>query len=260
MTRAIALPRVTAKALKVWRRNFDTYRKFYLVSLIGSLGDPLLFLVAMGFGLGAFLGKIEGAPYIQFIAPGLIVSSAMFSATFECTYGSFLRMMYEKTYDAIIATPVDIEDVISGDIIWGATKALISGGIVSLVVLSLGLVKSLGFVLIPLLIFAVGFLFASLAMLVTSLTPNFESFNYFFQLFITPMFFFSGIFFPLKKLPVLVQKIANFLPLTHAVKISRALVVGDLSWNLLDSFALIIGPGLVIFYAAIILVRKRVIK
>ncbi|MFQ5574416.1 MAG: ABC transporter permease [Terriglobia bacterium] len=246
--------------LNVWRRNLDSYRKFYVVSLVGSLGDPLFFLVALGFGLGAFLGNIEGMPYVEFIAPGLVVSSAMFSSAFECTYGSFLRMIYQKTYDAIIATPVEIDEVIAGDILWGASKAVISGSIVALVVLTLGLVDSPAFLLAPLLIFTVGFVFASLAMLTTSVVPNFESFNYFFQLFLAPMFFFSGIFFPLNNFPPAVQTIAQVLPLTHAVSLSRALVSGKFQPGHLIDVLFLISIGLIAFFLSIKLAHKRLVK
>jgi len=110
-------PQVSWNCLRVWQRDRDAYMKYYKLSLLGSLGDPLLYLFAMGYGLGRFLEQMEGMSYMAFIAPGLVISSAMFSASFECTYSAFLRMIYMKTYDAILATPLTIEDVVAGDIL-----------------------------------------------------------------------------------------------------------------------------------------------
>jgi lipooligosaccharide transport system permease protein len=260
MNELIRVPPVSWRALRVWQRNRDAYLKFYKVSLIGNLGDPLLYLLAMGYGLGKFLQQMEGMSYVEFIAPGLIISSTMFAASFECTYGSYLRMIYLKTYDAVIATPLNIEDVVAGDILWGTTKGLMNGMVMFLVVLAFGLVDSPWAAGIPLLILLVSFLFASLSMITTAFVPNFESFNYYITLFITPMFFFSGVFFPLTKLPPWVTLLSRFLPLTYAVDISRSLVYGRPSWDLFWQPLVLLIPSLVLFCLAVNLVKRRVIK
>jgi lipooligosaccharide transport system permease protein len=234
--------------------------KFYKVSLIGTLGDPILYLLAMGYGLGRFLQQMEGMSYVEFIAPGLVISSAMFAASFECTYGSYLRMIYLKTYDAIIATPLNIEDVVAGDILWGTTKGLFNGMIMFLVVWAFGLVDSSWAIGIPLLILLVSFLFASLSMITTAFVPGFEAFNYYITLFLTPMFFFSGVFFPLTKLPAWVTVLSRFLPLTYAVEISRALIYGTPSWILVWGTLILIVPSFFLFCLSVNLIRRRVIK
>lgn len=252
--------KVSVRFGKVWLRNFDAFVKYFYVNLVGNLGDPVLYLVAMGFGLGAFLGKIEGVSYVQFLAPGIIISSAMFAATYECTYESFLKMIHLKIYDAIIVTPVNIEEVVAGDIVWGATKACFSGVMMFIVVACFGLVQSLWSLLIPVLIFIVGFHFASLAMLVTSTSPNFDYFSYFFELVITPLFFFSGIFFPLNKFPGWIAFLANFFPLKHAVELSRALVLGQKPSHPYINIAILVIPSIVLFYWSIYRMKKRMIK
>jgi lipooligosaccharide transport system permease protein len=234
--------------------------KFYKVSLIGTLGDPILYLLAMGYGLGRFLQQMEGMSYVEFIAPGLVISSAMFAASFECTYGSYLRMIYLKTYDAIIATPLNIEDVVAGDILWGTTKGFFNGMIMFLVVWAFGLVDSSWAIGIPLLILLVSFLFASLSMITTAFVPGFEAFNYYITLFLTPMFFFSGVFFPLTKLPAWVTVLSRFLPLTYAVEISRALIYGTPSWILVWGTLILIAPSFFLFCLSVNLIRRRVIK
>jgi lipooligosaccharide transport system permease protein len=254
------LIKVSYRFWKVWQRNLDAFMKFVYVNLVGNLGDPILYLVAMGFGLGAFMGAIEGVPYVQFLAPGIIISSAMFAATYECTYESFLKMIHLHTYDAIIVTPVNIEDVVAGDVIWGATKAMLSGVMVFLVVAALGLVHSWWSLLIPILIFLVGFLFASLGMLMTAISPNFDYFNYFLELVITPLFFMSGIFFPLSKFPGWMKAAADISPLTHAVELSRALVLGYIPSRPLVNLVMIILPSIILFYGSIYRMKKRMIK
>ncbi|MBI1883731.1 MAG: ABC transporter permease [Chlamydiae bacterium] len=247
-------------ALKVWQRNFDVWRKSLGVSLIGSLGEPVLYLLGMGFGLGSYLGTMDGTPYLQYIAPGLILSSGMYAATYECTYGAFLRMIHLKTYDAISSTPVSLEEVIAGDIFWGMTKCLISGSIMFLACLTFGLIHSGWAVgLFPLLLIG-GFLFSSLAMWITSKAKTFEWFNYYLELFITPMFFFSGIFFPLDHFPKTVQTFARVFPLTHLVRSARDLIQGKIHPGILFTFFFILSISLALFFIAIRGVAKRLIK
>jgi lipooligosaccharide transport system permease protein len=260
MSEILRIPELSWGCLRVWQRDRDAYMKFYKLSLLGSLGDPVLYLLAMGYGLGQFLNQMEGMSYMKFIAPGLVISSSMFSASFECTYSSFLRMIYMKTYDAIIATPLTIEDVVAGDILWGTTKGFVNGMMMFLIIWAVGLIDSTWAIATPLLIALVSFLFASMAMAVTSFVPTFEAFNYYITLFLTPMFFFSGVFFPLTRLPEWVSTLSAFLPLTYAVGISRALIYGTPSWFLLWASMLLAVPALFFFWISMNLIKRRVIK
>jgi len=254
------LIRISLRFWKVWQRDFDSFMKYIYVNLMGNLGDPVLYLLAMGLGLGKFLGDMEGVSYVQFLAPGVIVSAGMFAASYECTYASFLKMFHLKTYDAIIVTPVNLEDAVAGDIVWGASKALFSGVLMFAVVAAFGLVHSWWSLLVPLLIFIVGFHFASLAMLVTSLSRTFDFFSYFFELIITPLFFFSGIFFPLDSFPWWLRALACCSPLTHAVAVCRALILGHIPPHPAISIAILIVPAVALFYGSIYLMRRRMIK
>jgi lipooligosaccharide transport system permease protein len=185
----------------------------------------------------------------------------MYASFFECTYASFVRMYYQKTFDAIISTPVSLEEVIAGELVWGATKSLINGGIVLAVIAAFGLVYSpLALLILP-LSFLVGLAFSAMAMCFTAITPNIDSFNYPSFIFITPMFILSGTFFSITVLPVEVQTIANiFFPLTHAVALSRAFTVGVLSPTLLLNFAWFAVTTPFFFVLAINLMKKRLIK
>jgi lipooligosaccharide transport system permease protein len=235
--------------------------KTYKTNFLPSLLEPVLYLLALGFGLGGFVQPINGQPYIQFIAPALVAVSMMFSSFYECTFASFVRMYYQKTFDAIIATPVSIEEVITGEILWGATKSLINSSIVLGVIIIFGVPPTPLFLLIPPLSFLVGLLFSSIAMCFTAIVPNIDSFNYPNFLFITPMFLLSGTFFPLTSMPELVQTLAQvFLPLTNAVTVTRALASGNIQLSVLLNLVwiLIVTPIFVVL--SINLMKKRLIK
>jgi lipooligosaccharide transport system permease protein len=242
-------------------RNKDVFMKTYKTNFLPSLLEPILYLAALGVGLGGFVQPIDGQPYIEFIAPALVAVSMMYSSFYECTYASFVRMYFQKTFDAIIATPVNIEEVIAGEILWGATKSLINSSIVLAVIVVFGLVSSPLLLLIPLVSFLAGMLFSSIGMCFTGVIPNIDSFNYPFFLFITPMFLLSGTFFPLSSLPTLLQLFAQiFFPLTNTVIATRSLALGTIQNNVFFSilWMLIILP--IFFVLSINLMKKRLIK
>lgn len=241
--------------VRMWQRNGDVFLKVWLPELPGFAAEPVIILLAMGVGLGAYVGFVGGTSYMQFIAPGIVSSYAMYSATFECTYGSFIRMEHQKTYDAIMATPLSIEDVVTGEIFWGATRSLMTGLSILVIAALFQLVHSPWAILVPVVVFLEGLMFSALSMYFTSIVPTIYSFNYYFTLFITPMFFFSGVFFPLSSFPPIVQTLSWLAPLTPVVRIIRALFNGEIEASLLWSFALIIA--LIVFFFAIALFSMR---
>jgi len=243
--------------IRVWQRNRDVFFKLWRSEAPGFLAEPVIVLLAMGFGLGAYVGLVDGQRYIEFIAPGIIASYAMFSASFECTYGSFVRMEFQKTYDAIITTPLNVEDVIAGEIFWGATRSLMTGTIILVIAAAFQLVPSPWALLIPILSFLQGIMFASIAIFYTSIVPAIYSFNYYFTLFMTPMFLFSGVFFPLTAFPKIVQTLSWVLPLTPAVHLTRALVNGEIQLELLWALALIIVIAALFFSISLVTMRRR---
>jgi lipooligosaccharide transport system permease protein len=257
----LKIPKLSYRVWKVWKRNKDVFMKTYKTNFLPSLLEPVLYLLALGFGLGGFVQPIDGQPYIQFIAPALVAVSMMYSSFYECTYASFVRMYFQKTFDAIIATPVNIEEVITGEILWGATKSLINSSIVLAVIVVFGLVTSPLFALIPLTAFLAGLLFSSIAMCFTAVLPNIDSFNYPSFLFITPMFLLSGTFFPLTSMPELLQIIAQIcFPLSNFVIIVRSLALGNIQLSILFnlSWMLIVTP--IFFVLSINLMKRRLIK
>jgi lipooligosaccharide transport system permease protein len=246
----------------IFLRNLISYKRFVVQTLIVSLGQPLFYLLTFGIGMGAYVGMFGGRPYLYFLVPGILVSSVMLSSTFECLYGVFVKLIHEHLYDSLIATPVSAEDAIAGDIVWGAFRGLISGSLLLLVAIILGIlpVSLPNLAVLFLLMIFVGILFSSMAMIVTAFAPNFDFFSYYTELVITPMLFFSGVFFPLDKFPNWLTTLAQFMPLTHAVSISRAVFLGTPSQGLIFNFAILLGIEIVVFYAGIKLMKRRLIK
>ncbi len=231
------------------------------VNFLPSLLEPILYLVALGLGLGGFIQSVEGVPYISFIAPALVAISSMYGGFFECTYASFVRMYFQKTFDAIIATPISVEEVIAGELVWGATRATINSTTVLAVIAAFGLISSPLFLLVPLICFLSGLMFAAIGMCFTAIAANIDFFNYPSFLLITPMFLLSGTFFPVSQLPSIAQAIAQiFLPLTHVVNLTRGLVLGRADVFLLLSLVWIVVVTLVFFVLSINLMKKRLIK
>ncbi len=246
----------------VWKRNLYSYKRFILPTFIVSLGEPLFYLITFGIGLGAYVGMIGGQSYLKFMIPGVLMSASAVAATYECLYGTFVRMVHEKLYDSLIATPISAEDVVSGDIAWGVTRGMMSGVLMIIAAALLGVfpLSLMKLVLIVALMAASGFLFASLAMIVTSFAPNFDFFNYYSELIMTPMLFFSGVFFPLDGFPGWVKVIAQFLPLTHSIILSRAIMSGHLHRGLLVNLAAIIVATAIIFPLSLRFMKRRLIK
>jgi len=243
--------------IRVWQRNRDVFLSLWHSEAPGFVVEPIIILLAIGLGLGAYVGLVEGQEYIEFVAPGIIASYAMFSASFECTYGTFVRMEYQRTFDAIIATPLNVNDVIAGEIFWGATRSLMTGTAILVIAAVFQLVHSPWALFIPIVSFLEGLMFAAIAILFTSIVPSIYSFNYYISLFITPMFYFSGVFFPLSSFPEIVQNLSWVAPLTPVVSLTRALINGKFSLDVLWALALIIALIALFFSISLVTMRRR---
>ncbi len=246
----------------VFLRNLVSYKRFVVPTFLVSLVEPLFYLITFGIGMGTYMGYFGGKPYLYFLVPGVLVSSVMMSSTFECLYGTFVKMIHEKLYDSLIATPVSAEDAVAGDIAWAVFRGLVSGSLMMLVAILMGILPGslISSLLLLLLMIFVGILFASLAMIVTSVSPSFDFFNYYTELIITPMLFFSGVFFPLDRFPAWMKTLSNFMPLTHAVKISRAVFSGEYDSGLILNFLVILVLEMIAFYIGIKMMKRRLIK
>ncbi len=257
---AINRPDVSLRSLRVWQRNRDVYLQLWKSELIWPLVEPLITLFALGVGLGGLVDLDSGQSYIEFIAPGLLAVWPMWSASAECGWGSFFRMENQRTFDAIVATPVSIEDVITGEILWGATRALISTAYILVVISAWGLVDSpLAVLVLPAAVIP-GIMFASISLSYTSVAWSISSLNYFFAVFITPMFWLAGVFFPVERLPGWAQTAAWWLPATHAVEVYRALTSGDLEWSHLGDVLWMAVVAAAFYAIALFSMRRRLVK
>ena len=221
----IALPRLGV-ALRVWKRDLLVFSKVWRGALLPLFFDPLFYLVAMGFGLGTYLATINGVPYRDFIAPGLTASAVMWAASFEVAWNAWFRMEESRLYDAVLATPVEVEDLVTGELLWAATRAVIYGTTFLVAITLFGLVDSWWALALPPFLFLGGLCFGTIGLAYTSLIPKMDYYTFFFTLFITPMFLFGGIFFPFDQLPEWAQVVAWFTPLYHLVNLMRELATG----------------------------------
>ena len=244
-------------ALRVWQRNATVYKRTWKLNILPNFFEPFLYLLGMGLGLGAYITEMEGLPYINFIAPGLLISSIMWGATLETTYNVFVKMNFDRIYDGILSTPVNPKDLALGELFWGATRGTIYGGAFLSILFLFGMGLHWGILLIFPLIFIIGFMFATIGLLFTSMIKEIELFNYFFTLFLTPLFLFSGIFFPMNQLPQTIQIIAWFTPLFHGVELSRGIFNQVWSIELLEHLAWIIGVTILNTMVVLRAIHKR---
>ena len=228
--------------------------------MLGNLADPMIYMLGFGYGLGRMLPDVFGMPYIAFIAAGTVCSSIMMSASFEAMYSGFSRMHVQKTWDAIMNAPVTLDDVLTGEAAWAASKSFLSGLAVLIVAAALGLVKSWFALWVLPVMLLTGFTFASMGLVMTSLSSSFDFFMYYFTLFITPMMMMCGVFFPGDQLPPALQQLASLLPLTHAVMIIRPLMNDTMPANLALHLAVLLVYAAGAFYVALALTRRRLLK
>lgn len=254
---------LSCRTFRVWQRNFSVYRRTWKISFLPPLLEPLLYILAFGVGLGVLVGELQYAgrqlSYTTFIAPALVSVAIMYNAFFECTYNSFVRMYYQKTFDALLATPLNLEEIILGEMLWAATKSMIAATLMATVISLCGFFSFPGALLVIPLAALGGLMFASIGMIFTALVPGIETFNLPIFLGITPMFLFSGTFFPLQNLPGWAQNVAQLLPLTHLVALVRGSTLHLWSGTLWLSLIYLLVATLILLPVAIALMVRRIV-
>ena len=258
-------PHITWRFWPVFLRNLLVWRKLAIPSLVGNIAEPLMWLLAFGYGMGALVGKIEvgspagpvTVPYILFLASGFICMSAMQAASFEALYSAFSRMHVQKTWDGIMNAPVGLDDIVFAEMLWAAFKALFTVTAILGVMLALGISHSPKLLLAWPILFGVGVTFSSMALVFNAMAKGYDFFTYYFTLFLTPVMFLSGVFFPLDQLPGAVRAVAHWLPLANAVALVRPLFMDQWPVDAWQPVLVLFAYAGISFWIALALTRKR---
>ncbi|MBU0992678.1 MAG: ABC transporter permease [Proteobacteria bacterium] len=248
------------RVYSVWYRHIRVYNKHLISNGFPPFLEPLFFIAGIGLGLGNYVGLIGDTPYLSFLAAGMLAPPAMFTAAFECTFGTFIRLEFDKAYDGMVSSSLTVSDLFIGEMLFAGTKGLFFSFAVLTIFMIFGLIPSKMGLLTPLIGFLSGLMFAALALFVTSFVKTINHFNFFLTGCLTPMFFFSGVIFPITNLPYPVQIGSEIFPLTHSTRIIRACCLDALHWSLLWDLLYIIVFTIIIGWLAISRLRKRLIQ
>ena len=245
----------------VFLRNLMVWRKLFWTSLLGNIADPLISLVAFGYGLGTLVGAVQwqgvAMPYLVFVASGYMCTSAMNAASFEILYSGYSRMVVQKTWDGIMNAPISLDDVVISELLWASFKALFTSLAILCVMAALGIVKHPHVLLALPIVAIVAFSFACMGLIFTALAKGYDFFTYYFTLFLVPMTFTSGVYFPRSQLPPWLQTITDWLPLTAAVELVRPFFVGQMPATPFKHLTVLIVFGAVALWIGLALIRKR---
>ncbi len=255
-----SLPRIRASSTAaVWRRNLLVWRKLIAPALVVNFGEPFLYLLGLGYGFGLYIGQMAGMPYLTFLASGIVASASMNTASFEGMYSVHTRMVPQQTYAAMMATPVTVDDIVAGELLWCASKALLSGVAMICVAALLGAVHGWGVLLAVPCVFLTGLCFTGPALVMSALAPNYDFFNYYATLVLAPLLLLCGVFYPINTFPEPLQAGVAFLPLTHAVELIRPLLAGRALTAAWLHVSVLLAYAFIGYYAAVVLVRRRLL-
>ncbi|MBF0516247.1 MAG: ABC transporter permease [Nitrospirae bacterium] len=252
-------PPLLSRIYSVWYRHMRVYSSNLWSNGLPPFLEPLIFLAGIGLGLGKYVPSFGSVPYVVFLGMGMPITTAMMTASFECTFGTFINIEFKKVYDGMLAAPISVNDLIIGEIMWAGTKGLFFASAVLVVAAPLGIIPLPGGLITPLIGFVTGVMFASLALVVTSYVKTISFYNFYFTGFLSPMFFLSGVVFPESELPGPLRYVAHVLPLTHPVRLSRALCLGQLRPELLFDVLYITLFTALAGYIALKRLRRRLI-
>jgi lipooligosaccharide transport system permease protein len=258
---AVAYPGLVWRLYSVWYRHMRVYTKNLISNGLPPFLEPLLFLAGIGMGLSRYISEsMDGMPYITFLGTGLLVTTAMFTASFECTYATFIRLEFDKVYDGMLAAPITVNNLIVGEILWAGTKGLFFSFAVLCILTAFGIVRLPEALLAPLVGLLTGLMFASMSLLVTSFVKTINHFNFYLTGFLSPMFFFSGVVFPVGNLPGPLRWMAEIVPLTHSVRLVRAACVNRYEAALLADLAYVAVFVAVFGTLAVGRLRRRLVS
>jgi lipooligosaccharide transport system permease protein len=240
-------------------REIINYSSFWRSSTFSSTIDPTIYLLAFGFGFGSLVSKVAGYDYIDFVGTGIVATTVLFSGAFPAMYGTFVKYQFQHTYDAIIAAPVDTEELVTGEALWIAARTGVYGCVPMLVAVAFGLDPSFGMLLVPLIAALAGFGWATFGIFIAGRAKSIESFSYWQSGLLTPMFLVAGTFFPLNELPTWAQVLGNVNPLYHCVELVRHAVFGFEGWADVGHVAFLVAFAFVSWRLAIRFMERRLI-
>lgn len=260
MSSSVAYPPFARRIGSVWYRHYRVYVKSLVSNGLPPFLEPLIFLAGVGLGMSRYITSMDNLPYITFLATGLPITSAMFTAAFECSFGTFIRLEFDKVYDGMLAAPITVNNLLIGEILWAGSKGIFFSLAVIIVESAFGIVPMPRMLLAGIVGFLTGVMFASISLFVTSLVSSINQFNFYFTGFLSPMFFFSGVIFPVTNLPPVLRPVAEIFPLTHSVRIAREIARGQLTGMAGIDVAAIALFTLLAGFFAIRRLRRRLIQ
>ena len=247
-----------AAILGVMSRDVTNFGTFWKATTFSSVIEPTIYLLAFGLGVGTLISGVQGLDYVQYVATGMVATSVLFASALSAMFGTFVKQRFQRTYDAIMATPVDAEELVTAEILWIAMRAGVYGCTPLLVGMLFGLDPAPGMLVVPFVGFLTGLGFAAFGVLMAATVSKIDSFNYVTTTVITPLFLVSGTFFPISELPQWAQVLANLNPLYHCVQLVRDAVFGFEAADL-GHLAVLIGFAFVMWRLAIWRMEKRLI-
>ena len=240
-------------------REIVNYSSYWRSSTFSSTVEPTIYLLAFGFGFGSLVGQIGGYDYVEFVGTGTVATAVLFSAAFPAMFGTFVKYQFQRTYDAILAAPVDTEELVTAEALWIATRAGVYGCVPLLVALVFGLDPAWGMLAVPLIAWIAGFGWAGFGISIAGFASSFENFNYVVSAVLTPLFLVAGTFFPLSELPEWAQIVANLNPLYHCVELVRHAAFGWEGWTDMGHLGALVGFGLLTWRIAVHAMTRKLV-
>ncbi len=258
--RAPRLGRLERPALTgVLVREVVNFSSYWRSTTFSSTVEPTIYLLAFGFGFGSLVSRVAGLDYVQFVGTGTVATAVLFSSAFPAMFGTFVKYKFQRTYDAILAAPVDTEELVTAEALWIATRAAVYGCVPLLVSIAFGLDPAWGMLTVPLVAFLAGFGWACFGISLAGYASSIENFNYVISAVLTPLFLVAGTFFPLSQLPRWAQIAGNFNPLHHCVELVRHAAFGFEGWTDLGRVGVLIGFGVLTWRVAIHAMTRKLI-
>lgn len=257
---SLPYPPLHVRLYSIWFRHFRVYTRNIISNGLPPFLEPLIFLVGIGLGLGQYIDRMAGVNYLAYLASGLLVTASMYTAAFECSFGTFIRLEFDKAYDGMLGASITADDLIIGEILWAGTKGFFFSFAVLIIVISFGILPPASTIPTPLIGFFTGIMFGAFSLFITSFVKTINHFNFYMTGFLSPMFFFSGVVFPLDRLPPIIRPVAEALPLTHSVRLVRDLSLFSLDLMSLWSTVYIVLFSTIFGYLAVVRLKRRLIS